>query len=47
MAANIVLQGYELSDAEVRISLDDFKQDYRGADDQPEYVRWIAAMESH
>lgn len=46
-STNIVIQGYELSEDEVRISLDDFKDTYRGADDQPEYVHWFAILELH
>lgn len=31
-------QGYELSEEELKITLDEFKRQYAGADDQPEYV---------
>lgn len=32
----MVLQGYELADEEVRISLEDFKSQFTGADGEPE-----------
>jgi hypothetical protein len=32
------IQGYELADQEVNISLEDFKARFRGADGLPEYV---------
>lgn len=32
----MVLQGYELADEEVRISLEDFKTQFAGADGEPE-----------
>jgi hypothetical protein len=33
---NMAMQGYELADEEVRISLEDFKKQFTGGDGEPE-----------